>query len=116
MLQYLKKHGAFAEPETRRIALELGEGILHLHRAGIVHRDLKTPNVLLQMSSSGRVHPIVIDLGLGGAIAKQKPANTTMTMDQLAMSFSRVNVSHQTDGPKVRLLTFCFIARLRGRV
>jgi tRNA A-37 threonylcarbamoyl transferase component Bud32 len=102
MMAYIAKHGRFEEREARRICAELGEGIAHLHKAGIVHRDLKTPNVLLQQSAStGRLRPIVIDLGLGSAVRKGS-TSTTMTMAQLVSSFAQTNVSAQTDGTKVR--------------
>jgi tRNA A-37 threonylcarbamoyl transferase component Bud32 len=105
MMSYIQKQGRFEEREGRRIAAELAEGICHLHRCGIVHRDLKTPNVLLQKSASGRLHPIVIDLGLGSTLSKKK-ASVTMTMQELVASMAQTGISSKTDGAKG---TYCAI-------
>ena len=42
------------------LLLEVAEGMLYLHNIGIVHLDIKSPNILL--SSNG--HPKLADVGL----------------------------------------------------
>lgn len=103
LLAYMKNHGKFEEREGRRIAAEIADGICHLHKCGIVHRDLKTPNILLQKSSSGRLRPIVIDLGLGSTLSKKK-GSSTMSMQELVTSMARTGLTAQTDGTKGTLL------------
>ncbi|MFG2194762.1 serine/threonine-protein kinase [Streptomyces sp. NPDC048639] len=55
----VKRNGPLALPEVRRLAAGLAEALRDIHRAGVVHRDLKPGNVLL--SEGG---PKVIDFGI----------------------------------------------------
>ncbi|MEV6165250.1 PQQ-binding-like beta-propeller repeat protein [Streptomyces sp. NPDC052052] len=55
----VKRNGPMAPAELRRLTAGLAEALRDIHRAGVVHRDLKPGNVLL--SDSG---PKVIDFGI----------------------------------------------------
>lgn len=50
--------------EAVRIHAELADGMQVIHDARIVHKDLKTDNVILVRTEDGREHPKVIDFGL----------------------------------------------------
>eukprot|EP01103_Thecamoeba_quadrilineata_P010999 TRINITY_DN2526_c0_g1_i1.p1 TRINITY_DN2526_c0_g1~~TRINITY_DN2526_c0_g1_i1.p1 ORF type:complete len:657 (+),score=117.88 TRINITY_DN2526_c0_g1_i1:170-2140(+) len=49
------------EPEARRLFRQMISAVDYMHRAGIVHRDLKLENILLD----GEYNVKIIDLGLG---------------------------------------------------
>ncbi len=44
---HLKKNGKFSEERVKFYAAEIASALLHLHRHGIIYRDLKPENLLL---------------------------------------------------------------------
>ena len=67
----LRERGPLAPDEAYRVAIHVAEGLQAIHDEGIIHRDLKTPN--LMMDSRGAVR--LMDFG----IAKLWEANTGLT-------------------------------------
>jgi serine/threonine protein kinase len=43
-------------------------GLSAAHQAGILHRDLKSDNVMLRRESSGKLWPVILDFGLARAL------------------------------------------------
>ncbi|WP_030673337.1 PQQ-binding-like beta-propeller repeat protein [Streptomyces rimosus] len=65
--EHVKRNGPLAPAELRRLAAGLAEALRDIHRAGVVHRDLKPGNVLLAADG-----PKVIDFGIS------RPADSEM--------------------------------------
>ncbi|MGP4048439.1 protein kinase domain-containing protein [Streptomyces sp. 2A115] len=63
----VERSGPLTGPELRILALGLTEALREIHRAGVVHRDLKPGNVL--MAEDG---PRVIDFGISRAADNQQ--------------------------------------------
>lgn len=62
-------------PEIVAAYLQAGEGLAAAHAAGLVHRDFKPQNVMVETSSRGKIRARVLDFGLvldrGSAVADE---------------------------------------------
>ena len=61
------RKGRLSIPEAGNLLAGIGEGLRHLHSHNIVHRDMKSPNILLEQEGCN-VRPVLIDLALGSQI------------------------------------------------
>ena len=72
----LHTSGALSPGEARRILLEVTHALAYAHERGVVHRDIKPDNILLQ-SGDGRV--LVTDFGIARAVTEGADARLTAT-------------------------------------
>lgn len=62
----LHDQGAMSIDETRRILRDVGDALAYAHERGVVHRDIKPDNILIDQGS-GR--PMVTDFGIARAVS-----------------------------------------------
>ena len=67
---YLKKRGKLPEAEALPIARQICDGLAAAHRSGILHRDLKSANVILCPLANGGRRAVITDFGLSGAASE----------------------------------------------
>ena len=60
--QNLVAHGAFSAHEAARIGCELCSALAEVHKKGLLHRDIKSQNVM-QRAATGRI--VLMDFGAG---------------------------------------------------
>jgi len=65
LLQHLKKVGKFNEVVTRFYSAEIINALEHMHSKGILHRDLKPDNILLDPN----MHAKLTDFGTGAILS-----------------------------------------------
>jgi len=73
---WLRDDGAFSWKDTVQISKQLLNAVGHAHKVGVIHRDIKSSNILL--SRDLRVK--VTDFGLAKVIQQHGPASTVTQM------------------------------------
>src|SRR5947208_1807891 len=63
---HLRTHGRLREPDAFEIARQICEGLAEAHRRGIIHRDLKSANVILCRGENDQLRAVITDFGLAG--------------------------------------------------
>jgi tRNA A-37 threonylcarbamoyl transferase component Bud32 len=58
--QQIRDRGALPEDEILPLALHIAEGLLAAHQAGLIHRDIKPGNILLDAAGNAKI----VDFGL----------------------------------------------------
>ena len=75
----LAREGALGMSEARHLMLQVLDALACAHEVGVVHRDLKPRNIMVQ-SSGARRNAIVLDLGLGALVDDEHdPQRTRVT-------------------------------------
>jgi serine/threonine-protein kinase len=62
----LERDGALPPPEAARIVAEVSEALFHAHKRGVVHRDVKPGNILLERDGRARL----VDFGIAHSLAE----------------------------------------------
>jgi serine/threonine protein kinase/tetratricopeptide (TPR) repeat protein len=71
----LRKSGPLPWKEAQAISIEICDGLQTIHEAGIIHRDLKSQNIMLA-SRNGSTCAVLMDFGL----ARELSATTSATL------------------------------------
>jgi serine/threonine protein kinase/tetratricopeptide (TPR) repeat protein len=63
---YLQRRGKLSRADALEIARQLCEGLAEAHRSGVIHRDLKSSNIILCRNANGALRVVTTDFGLAG--------------------------------------------------
>src|SRR5712691_3228950 len=67
----LSTRGKLGQEEATEITHQLCAGLAEAHRSGIIHRDLKSANVILCQGLDGGLRVVITDFGLASGITLQ---------------------------------------------
>jgi tetratricopeptide (TPR) repeat protein len=72
----LRAEGKLTPREAARIMADVGRGLAVAHSEGVVHRDLKPQNIMMDP----RGHPVVMDFGIASSLEDHSMTRTGMLM------------------------------------
>lgn len=76
--QVLQRDGALEVPRALHIARQIASSLIDAHEAGVVHRDLKPPNILLVSRGGDAEFVKVVDFGLVKSIYTEEDDDLTL--------------------------------------
>ncbi|MCI0411319.1 serine/threonine-protein kinase, partial [bacterium] len=113
--QRIKREGRFSPATALSILKQIADALLAIHQAGIVHRDLKSGNIILVPSGNG-FRAVVTDFGLAVADSAKDSEPVTVTGQVLGTpqfmapeQLTRGIVSSRTDIYALGLVTYQLI-------
>jgi serine/threonine-protein kinase len=75
--QWSASHGRFPLPLAADVAVQVLAGLDHIHRRGLLHRDISADNVMLSYDADDRLASKIIDLGIAKDV--NTPSNEMAT-------------------------------------
>lgn len=73
--EYIRREAPIDERQAATIVIQIGTAVDHAHRKGILHRDLKPQNILM---NEGQESPVVTDFGLA---RRNESGDATLTQE-----------------------------------
>ena len=75
--EVIKAEAPFDPLRALRLARQLACGLGHAHEYGMVHRDFKPGNVILERRGEGEAMPRIVDFGLAISISRRETEEST---------------------------------------
>jgi serine/threonine protein kinase len=101
LAEYIRQNGPLPWREAEALALQICRGLEAIHQAGIVHRDLKTGNIMLVEAGTLR-RAVVMDFGLARrALTMGAAAHSAITQEGSILGTPEYMAPEQLEGGEV---------------
>jgi tetratricopeptide (TPR) repeat protein len=97
----LRRQGRMSTEEALPIAVQMTAALAAAHRAGIVHRDFKSGNVMLVPTEAQGVRTVVTDFGLARALGPVDTSSSSLTGSGGMVGTSAYMAPEQVEGGEV---------------
>ena len=81
--QYMHKHGALSLVFVKTLVAELASAIDYAHKQGLIHRDVKPSNIMLEQANDGHIRPVLTDFGIAKLITGRNNITNSVMMGTL---------------------------------
>lgn len=98
----LVREGSIPEQEAARLLSGILAGLQAAHEANVLHRDLKSDNVMLRSRPNGEPTPLIMDFGLASALS---PTSSRVSSDQAMVGSLAYMAPEQVQGDALRVVT-----------
>jgi tetratricopeptide (TPR) repeat protein/TolB-like protein len=107
LAERIERDGALPFPEAEATALQLCAAVQAIRDAGVIHRDIKSRNVMLA-PRNGVTQAVVMDLGLAREAATGQDAEIGLTMPGAVMGTPRYMAPEQLEAAQATPATDVF--------
>jgi tetratricopeptide (TPR) repeat protein len=97
----LRRQGRMSTAEALPIVAQMATALAAAHRAGVVHRDFKSGNVMLVQAERGAVRAVVTDFGLARALDAVESSASSLTGSGGLVGTSAYMAPEQVEGADV---------------
>ena len=80
LAQFVKRHGPIPIRTACSLAVQLCAGLQHAHEKGMIHRDIKPGNLMVDKSTKG-LRLKILDFGLARGMMDDSPEQKALTVD-----------------------------------
>jgi serine/threonine protein kinase len=93
LAEHVERYGPLTTVQAAMLGARLSEGLEAIHKAELLHRDLKPRNVMM-----GPDGPKIVDFGL--AVLRERPPDTDLTLTGMAVGSPQWRAPEQAIGAK----------------
>ena len=79
-IKQLRPNDGFPAETVVRYGMQIAEGLAHAHERGVIHRDLKSANIIVTKEGKAKI----LDFGLAQQLPVEGPENITRSMDSIS--------------------------------